>query len=223
MKQIILNYIDVLFIPALIGFIVRFLFRRVKKGYFVTVILAVLTVIGWVTCNIIRTHGSELFGIWALMITATAAASFVTGLIIRKKGSVLPIVLVICIGLLMGALYLFNSAFPKAEPIRHPELEKVISITLSCNTPERTIPMSEVYYKDLIQYISEAKPTRKQTLDDYPSNRPYYGIEVQTTGRQYRYFIYEEGEQIYIEMPYTGIYKSENELLDLVLTFFTEG
>lgn len=141
----------------------------------------------------------------------------------KKKNIILTIVLIVCIGLLAGAVYLFNDIFPKAEPIRHPEPDEIVSVTLSCNTPDATIPMSEKYYEDLIRYTSEAKPTRKQSLNDTPTSGAYYGVEIQTDEMQYRYFVYEEGEQVYIEMPYEGIYESKIELLNLVLKYFEEG
>ena len=141
----------------------------------------------------------------------------------KKKNIILTIVLIVCIGLLAGAVYLFNDIFPKAKPIRHPEPNEIVSAKLSCNTPDATIPMSEQYYEDLIRYISEAKPTRKQSLNDTPTSGAYYGVEIQTNENQYRYFVYEEGEQVYIEMPYEGIYESRIELFDLVLKYFEEG
>lgn len=141
----------------------------------------------------------------------------------KKKNIILTIVLIVCIGLLAGAVYLFNDIFPKAEPIRHPEPDEIVSVTLSCNTPDATIPMSEQDYEDLIRYTSEAKPTRKQSLNDTPTSGAYYGVEIQTDEMQYRYFVYEEGEQVYIEMPYEGIYESKIELLNLVLKYFEEG
>jgi len=141
----------------------------------------------------------------------------------KKKNIILTIVLIVCVGLLAGAVYLFNDIFPKAKPIRHPEPNEIVSVKLSCNTPDATIPMSEKYYEDLIRYISEAKPTRKQTLNDTPTSGAYYGVEIQTDEIQYRYFVYEEGEQVYIEMPYEGIYKAEHTLFSIVLKYFEEG
>ena len=141
----------------------------------------------------------------------------------KKKNIILTIVLIVCVGLLAGAVYLFNDIFPKAKPIRHPEPNEIVSVKLSCNTPDATIPMSEKYYEDLIRYISEAKPTRKQTLNDTPTSGAYYGAEIQTDEMQYRYFVYEEGEQVYIEMPYEGIYEAEHTLFSIVLEYFEEG
>ena len=141
----------------------------------------------------------------------------------KKKNIILTIVLIICVGLLAGAVYLFNDIFPKAKPIRHPEPDEIVSVKLSCNTPDATIPMSVKYYEDLIRYISEAKPTRKQSLNDTPTSGAYYGVEIQTDEMQYRYFVYEEGEQVYIEMPYEGIYEAEHTLFSIVLKYFEEG
>ena len=141
----------------------------------------------------------------------------------KKKNIILTIVLFVCVGLLAGAVYLFNDIFPKAKPIRHPELNEIVSVKLSCNTPDATIPMIEQHYEDLIRYISEAKPTRKQSLNDTPTSGAYYGVEIQTNEKQYRYFVYEEGEQVYIEMPYEGIYEAEHTLFSIVLKYFEEG
>jgi len=141
----------------------------------------------------------------------------------KIKNIILTTVLIVCVGLLAGAVYLFNDIYPIAKPIRYPEPDKIVSVTLSCNTHDTTIPMSEQYYEDLIRYISEAKPTRKLALDDYPATRPYYGIDIQTEECQYRYFVYEAGEQVYIESPYEGIYKAEHALFSIVLKYFEEG
>lgn len=141
----------------------------------------------------------------------------------KNKNIILTIVLIVCVGLLAGAVYLFNDIFPKAKPIGYPETDEIVSVKLSCNTPDATIPMSDQYYEDLIRYISEAKPTRKQSLNDTPTGGAYYGVEIQTGEKQYRYFVYEEGEQVYIEMPYEGIYEAEHTLFSIVLKYFEEG
>ena len=141
----------------------------------------------------------------------------------KKSTIALIIVMIICVVFLAGAVYLFNEIFPKAKPIRHPVIEDIVSVELSCNTPDGDIPMSEIYYKDLLMYISEARPTHKPALNDYPTVWPYYGVEVKTDAIHYRYFIYENGEQVYIEMPYEGIYKADRKLFELVLKYFEEG
>ena len=69
----------------------------------------------------------------------------------KIKNIILAIVLIVCVGLLAGAVYLFNDIYPKAKTIRHPELNEIVSVKLSCNPPDATIPRSEQYYQDLIR------------------------------------------------------------------------
>lgn len=141
----------------------------------------------------------------------------------RRTAIILIGMLVICASLAAGVIYLYNDIFPKAGPIRCPDIKQITSVTLGCNTPDGSIPMAEQYYGDLLQHIGSAEPTRKQAINDYPPGKIYYSVDVHTDDGTYRYFIYEESEQVFIEVPYEGIYASEMELLDLVLQYFEEG
>ena len=141
----------------------------------------------------------------------------------KKTKWIASIVIVVCIGILAGGIYLFNDIFPKAKAINLADKENVVSVSLGCNGPDMTIPMGEKYWEEAMECISKAKPTRQQSLNDYPTARTYYGISIQTSDMQYRYFVYEDGGQVYIEIPYEGIYKTDPELLDLVSQYFQEG
>lgn len=143
--------------------------------------------------------------------------------IIRTQKYLLCIGLILCIGVIVAAVYFFNSLFPKAEPISLPQNDDVISISVRINTSDMTIPMSENDIDRLFEYLREGKPTRQQALNDYPTERLYYDISIQTSEREYCYFIYETDGQTYIEVPYEGIYEAKTELLNLVLTYFQEG
>ena len=83
MKQIIFNYLCVLIIPALIGFLVRFLFRRAKKGSLITAALIALAVLSWIVATVIPSHGSELYAIRAMMVTSASVAALMTDMVIR--------------------------------------------------------------------------------------------------------------------------------------------
>lgn len=85
MKQIIFNYLFVFIIPALIGFLVRFLFRSTKKGYSITAAWIALAVVSWIAAVVIPAHGSELHAIRAMMATSASVAALVTDLVIRLK------------------------------------------------------------------------------------------------------------------------------------------
>ena len=54
------------------------------------------------------------------------------------------------------------------------------------------------------------------SVNDAPYTKVYYIIQIDTSDRQYRYYVYRESSQVYIEMPYTGIYKTSDQFLDVV-------
>ena len=83
MKQIIFNYLCVLIIPALIGFLLRFSFRRAKKGSLITAALIALAVLSWIVATVIPSHGSELYAIRAMMVTSSSVAALMTDMVIR--------------------------------------------------------------------------------------------------------------------------------------------
>lgn len=85
MDQIIKNYMFIFIIPFLVGVVVRFLFQRTKRAYLITSVIAVLTVIGWVVFYTVPSHGSELYGIIALLLTCAAVGTLLTGLVVQAK------------------------------------------------------------------------------------------------------------------------------------------
>lgn len=116
---------------------------------------------------------------------------------------------------------LFNRIFPKARPIRTPELNNIRSVSVAINTEEGFL-INDVNMEGLLEEIRDVKPTRMQSLNDYPTCRPFYQLEIKTEERTFRYFIYEEGEEIYVEVPYEGVYAADITLFDLVLKYFEE-
>ena len=66
----------------------------------------------------------------------------------KKKRIPQVVVSVVCIGLLACGVYFFNTVVPKADPIRHPDVEDVESVMFSCNTSDGTVRMSERYYEE---------------------------------------------------------------------------
>ncbi len=75
--------------------------------------------------------------------------------------------------------------------------------------------------EELFEHIQNVEPTREQSVNDYPP-KGFYRIEVQTSEMEYRYFVYERGEQVYIEMPYEGIYTADRWLFSFVIKYFEE-
>ena len=128
--------------------------------------------------------------------------------------------LILFISVVSGGLYMFNEIFPKAKPIRIPNIEEISSISVAVNNDEE-FEIEGVDLEELIEHIQNAEPTREQSVNDYPP-KGFFRIEVQTSEMEYRYFVYEIGEQVYIEMPYEGIYTADRWLFGFVIKYFEE-
>ena len=87
MKQIIMNYLFVVGLPIIVGLAVCILLQRFNKAYFATVVLAVLTLVGWVVVNVVPSNGSELYGILATQATISFVSSLLTGLVLKLKSN----------------------------------------------------------------------------------------------------------------------------------------
>jgi len=130
-----------------------------------------------------------------------------------KKKTIVIIVAVFAV-LLLGAYMVFNSIFPKAEPIKQLEVSMVKSVSLY-DSDDNEIEVSDAELQKLLTYINAAEATRKMSVNDYPNVRPYYQLEVKTEERILRYMIYEEDGTTYVELPYEGIYIIDDNVLEL--------
>ena len=118
---------------------------------------------------------------------------------------IMIIITIILSVLLVGGYVLLDNIFPKAEPINYPIIDDVNRITISQNKLD-SVNVEYSDYETLLQLIDNAKPTRKMSVNDYPTVETYYVVEIDTNEREYRYFICDENGQLYIESPYEGIY-----------------
>lgn len=136
-----------------------------------------------------------------------------------KKRIVKVFLLFFCIALIVGGYKVFDFIFPKAGPIRFPTVDSISVVYTSCNSTDRSNEISEDDYTELIGYISNAKSTRKLTLNERPLGYTYYMVEILTSEAWYRYFVYKEDIWTYIELPYEGVYRVDKKIMDLVLKY----
>ena len=141
----------------------------------------------------------------------------------KKNNKTIILVIIIFTALFACAIFLYNDFCPKAPSIQCPEKGELLSVALESNELNLTISLYEEHYEKLIEYIKTATSTRMQSINDCPAVRPYYCIKMQTEQMHYQYFVYEDHGKIYIEMPYQGIYETEDDLLRLVLKYFEEN
>ena len=141
------------------------------------------------------------------------------------KKRLIPIVVMVTLVLLglsaIGAYVLFDNLFPKAEPVKCPDIEKITIISITQDNGNSVL-VETADYGELLQNICKTEPTRMLSVNEIPSVEYDYIIEMETFKREYRYFLYVEDEQVYIESPYEGVYKSNQEFLDWVTAHFKE-
>lgn len=119
----------------------------------------------------------------------------------------------------IGGYAILNNIFPKADPIKFPDTESITAITL-IQKDGSSVAVETADFGEILKNITNAQPTRTMSVNDYPTAKTYYTIEVDTAARQYRYFLYAENSQVYVELPYEGIYKANQQFLDFVLEYF---
>ena len=83
-------------------------------------------------------------------------------------------------------------------------------------------PVAIFEYEWILQEIREAEPTRIMSVNDYPAVKEYYVINVVSTTRSFRYFVYLDDSQVYVELPYEGIYKISQQFYDRLEEYFLD-
>jgi len=137
----------------------------------------------------------------------------------NKNSLILVLVIFLVVALVVLACAIVNSMFPEAAPISYPDSSSIMSFVLIQNDGSSvSVDMDD--FNDFLQNIRNAQPTRKWSVQDYPTAEAYYTLEISTADRFYRYFIYTENSQVYIEHPYEGIYKTTPYFLDTITEYF---
>ena len=131
-----------------------------------------------------------------------------------KKKSVIITLMIVILVILSGYL-VYNNMFPVAKPIQYPPIEDITSINISTDD-NRENKLSGSDFEKIVIYISNSKPTRVMSINDSPSIRPFYKIQVLTDERMFNYYIYKENNNVYIELPYEGVYIIDSQILSLI-------
>lgn len=131
-----------------------------------------------------------------------------------KKKAVAITVIVVAV-LVLGVYMVYDNIFPKAKPIKQLEISMIESVALSDNGDNEIVITDEELQK-LLSYINGAEATRTMRVNDYPSARPYFVLEIKTAERVFRYMIYEEHGAAYAEIPYEGVYKIDREAIEII-------
>ena len=130
----------------------------------------------------------------------------------KKKWFWIFIVMVIV--LVAGGYLVYDSIFPKAEPLKLLKISETDDVYIY-DSNGNEIELSDSEIEALFIYINTAESTRIMSVNDYPSVRPYYVVEIESVDRYFRYMIYEENGKVYVELPYEGIYTIDEKCIDV--------
>lgn len=135
------------------------------------------------------------------------------------KRNWIAIIIVLTVIVIIGCYAVFDNMFPMANLIDCPDAKSVTKIMLG-QKDGVSVGVESVDFERIMIDIISAKPTRIMSVNDYPAVKEYYAIEVDTDARQYRYFLYKDDSQVYIEIPYDGVYKTNQQFLDYITEYF---
>lgn len=132
----------------------------------------------------------------------------------RKKIINMVVGLVITL-VLIGTYYVFDQFYPKAPK----NFEFVGNLSnAQLDNGEETLSLNDDAFYKLLLHLYQAKPTRQMSVNDHPTVGNYYKIDFDSDFNQFsqRLYLYEYGGQVYFEIPYCGIYKTDQGPLTLL-------
>lgn len=131
------------------------------------------------------------------------------------KKKYLVVFLVVIVGFILGSYFIYINMFPYVMPIDYPKLQEINESKIVYYDENDQIDI-DVSIEEVMNYIKSSKPTRTQSFNEIPNKKPYYCIELKTTNQLYTYYIYERNSQLFVELPYNGVYKIDEEVKDLL-------
>ena len=129
------------------------------------------------------------------------------------------LIIIVCFLTLMLSIYfLYDHTMPKAVVIDYPKYNLIDSITLR-ESDGTIIKVNEDDYEVLYRYICESIPTRKRSVNEVPYIEHFYTVEIKSQEISiYGYgHIYDENGNAYLEIPYVGIYRINNDVLEMLI------
>lgn len=99
----------------------------------------------------------------------------------------------------------------KANPIVLPQSSDVVSVDVIDG--ENTVNCSDkTWIDEVINGITDSKPTNKQSVQDFPQVDNYIKVELNSQTEKTTVFVYKDKGKFYIEQPYNGIYIIDSDL-----------
>lgn len=117
---------------------------------------------------------------------------------------------------IIGGLILYTNIFPLAEPIELPKANEVYAVEVKKENVIANYTDDKAILA-ILNYFSNAKPTRVMSINDTPDVGEFYIINFLSKDESlYKSYIYYKNSKWYIEQPYYGVYEVGEEILDFL-------
>ena len=118
------------------------------------------------------------------------------------------------------ALALFAGCGKPAAPMDLPPDNAVTEAVIVTINGEEIAVTEPDRIEAVMRLLRAAEPTRRQSVNDQPTNVASYGtVTIRAGDRTTMVYYYEKSDRYYIEQPYQGVYRTQDSLKDL----FQEG
>ena len=129
----------------------------------------------------------------------------------KKTNKIITVLAVLALALLVGC---GKTAAPMDLPPDHAVTDvSVVTINgkeIAVTEPDRI--------EAVMLLLRAAEPTRRQSVNDQPTNVASYGVvRIRAGDRTTVVYYYEKDGSHYVEQPYQGIYRTQDSLEDLLL------
>lgn len=145
------------------------------------------------------------------------------------------IILTVLLLLIVMLINVVNFIFPLAPPV--PTFDEIQNYEIIYIQQEVTQEEYEISYdkqiihsrqelfvgqnefSQLTEELQKGKPTREHSVNDNPNRYPYYEINIYTEDAinpHNKSYVYQYGEKVYYEIPYTGVYEVNENILKLL-------
>lgn len=112
----------------------------------------------------------------------------------------------------------------KSNPILIPKSSDVAGIQIEQVNGGESLGVIETADKNHIDTILKAlqntNKTMRESVNDSPMQEDYFQININGSSPR-RFYLYNDGEQYFIEEPYAGIYKTNRETSVLIASVYT--
>ena len=118
---------------------------------------------------------------------------------------------------IVSALVLLAGCAKPAAPMDLPPDDAVTGISIVTTTGDEVAVTDPGKIEAVMSHLRAAKPTRRQSVNDQPTNVARYGTVSIYAGNQTTVvYYYEKEDSHYVEQPYQGIYRTEDNLEDIL-------